>query len=103
MQIIINNQSIALKLKVTVLNLRPLLIGRRCMDIRAAKQQSHLHRLIFRALPRLADIHSQLPQLSHMLLVNKLCVPMLCFVKNDPHDGLPGADGAVNFGVDLVD
>ena len=73
------------------------------MDIRTAKQQGHLHCLVLRALPGLADIHRQLPQLSHMLLVNKLCVPLLCFVKNDHHDGLTGADGTVDLGVDLVD
>ena len=73
------------------------------MDVRTAKQQCHLHCFIFWALADPPDIHCQLSQLSHMLLINELRIPLIRLVKYYSHHCLSCTNWTVNLCVDLVD
>ncbi len=91
--------SITLEPKLTILALSPILIGGRGPNTRSPKHKRNLNGLI----PFPSNIDSQLAQLSHMFLVDKLCISFLSFVEHYAHYGLTSADGTVDLCVDLVD
>lgn len=92
----------ALKLKLTVLYLSPLLVCGCRVDVGMSKQQRHFNRLLLRSLPNLSDIDCELSQRSHMLFVNKLNIRQLSLIKYYPHDRLTSADRTIDLRMHFI-
>ena len=94
---------IKLELELAVLYLRPVLVGRRGIDVSTPEQEGHLHSLILYAGVGLPDVDGQLSQLADMVLVYELNVGLVGHVENDSHYRLSHPYWAVYFSVNLVD